>query len=362
MKTKSLILVIPGFFLLLTAMGQQNKPVITFTEKELNLGTVRESEGIITRDFQFSNTGKIPLIINDVKASCGCTVAEWPKEPVLPGRNGAIRVSFDPKKQNGSFSKNIQVSRNAVDPVVSLVLRGVVIPADVVEEVYKYAVGDIRLQTIYAAFGEIYKGQSSSYSIKVFNGSRDKPAVLSFLRIPPHLAVRFVPEVIDPQQEGTIEVAYKTEGMKDWDFVVDRLDLLVNGQVFPNNRINITANIREDFSKLTAAEMEASPRVEFDSQLFDFGTLAANAVVEHEFRITNTGKTDLFIRKVSASCGCTAVQPAKIQIKPGESTTIKAIFNAAGREGNQKKAITVITNDPRRSKSILWINGIVEKK
>jgi hypothetical protein len=105
--------------------------------------------------------------------------------------------------------------------------------------------------------------------------------------------------------------------------------------------------------------MEAAPRVEFDSQLFDFGSIAANTLVEHEFRLTNRGKSDLLIRKVSASCGCTAVQPAKIQIPPGESTTIKAVFNAAGREGNQKKAITVITNDPKRSRSILWINGIV---
>lgn len=83
--------------------------------------------------------------------------------------------------------------------------------------------------------------------------------------------------------------------------------------------------------------------------------------MEHAFKLTNNGKSNLYIRKVSASCGCTAAQPEKTVVAAGESTLIKATFNAAGREGNQKKAITVITSDPKRSKTILWINGIVSR-
>lgn len=342
--------------------GQNGKPSITFTEKEFDFGTIRESDGISIHDFKFTNTGKIPLIINEVKASCGCTVTEWPREPILPGKGGSIRLSYNPSKQSGSFNKTIQVSSNADMPLVTLAIKGVVIPSEKVEEVFKFSVGDIRLQTIYAAFGEIYKGKTSTYVIKVFNASHDKPARLSFRQVPAHIRVRMMPETIDPQQQGNIELEYLTSSLKDWDYVVDRLELLVNGTALPNNRISITANIREDFSQLTSADLEAAPRAEFDSHLFDFGTIDDKSSVSHDFKLTNSGKSDLFIRKVSASCGCTAVQPAKIQIKPGESTTIKAIFNASGREGNQKKAITVITNDPRRSKTILWINGIVEKR
>ncbi len=362
MKSIYSALTILGLLWLSTGFAQNNKPGIAFAEKEFNFGTFRESAGLITHDFQFTNTGRIPLLINEVKAACGCTVPEWPKEPILPGKSGIIKVSFNPAKQNGAFSKTIQVSSNADVPLVNLIVKGVVIPTQIVEDVYKFTVGEIRLETIYAAFGEIYKGQTSAYAIRVFNDSKDKPVTLSFRKIPSHLRIRFTPETIDPQQEGRIELEYVTADLKDWDYVVDRLDLLVNGLALPNNRISITANIKEDFSKLSSSDMEAAPRVEFDSQHFDFGSMVSDAVVEHEFKLTNTGKSDLFIRKVSASCGCTAVQPAKTQIIPGESTTIKVLFNAAGREGNQKKAITVITNDPKRSKAILWINGIVEKR
>ncbi|HJZ41696.1 MAG TPA: DUF1573 domain-containing protein [Bacteroidales bacterium] len=350
------------YFILTPALSaQQSKPVISFVEKEHNFGTLRESDGAVTHDFVFTNSGKIPLIVHDVKASCGCTSPEWPREPVLPGKSGTIRVSFNPKDRPGPFNKSILVNSNADLPSVALSVKGVVIPVDLVEEAYRFTVGELRLQTIYAAFGEIYKGNVADYIIKVYNTSKTKPARLSFPKVPAHLKITLVPEVIEPLQEGRIEIEYLSTVQKDWDYVVDRLAMLVNGQTLPNNRINITANIKEDFSKFSSGDMANAPRIAFDSTSFSFGMIGQDQVVEHEFKLTNSGKSNLYIRKVSASCGCTAVQPEKTVIEPGGSTSIKTVFNAAGREGNQKKAITVITNDPKRSRTILWINGVVTK-
>jgi hypothetical protein len=342
--------------------GQQVTPVITFTEKEFDFGTFRESEGVITHDFLFTNSGKVPLIINEVKASCGCTTPQWTRQPVLPGKTGTISVSFDPKARPGSFNKTIQVHSNADMPLVTLGIHGVVIPVDRVEDTYKFTIGPLRLQTVYASFGEVYRGSTAQFTIKVMNTSNDKPAQLSFKQLPPHLRAAMAPEVIDPQQEGRIVIDYVSSLQNNWDYAVDRVDLLINGQAFPNNRISVTANIKENFEDLTADDLEKAPVVEFDHTTYDFGTISPDKVVEHIFSLTNNGKSGLIIRKVSASCGCTAVQPAKTLVNPGESTSIKAVFNPAGREGNQKKAITVITNDPKRSKTILWINGIIEKK
>jgi len=341
--------------------GQEPKPVINFTEKVYDFGTFRESEGIVIHDFTFTNTGKAPLIINDVRASCGCTTPKWTREPVLPGKTGTIQVSFNPKSRPGSFNKTIQVSSNADVPSVTLAVQGVVIPVTKQEETYKYTAGTIRLQTIYAAFGEIYKGNTGEFSINVMNTSPDQPARLSFKQLPPHLRATMLPEVIEPQQEGKISIEYLSELQKDWDYVVDRVELLVNNRPVSGNRLSITANIKENFTALTTEDMALAPVVEYDRTTFDFGTISPGQVVEHVFTLTNSGKSDLLIRKVSASCGCTAVQPARNVISPGGSTEIKATFNSAGREGNQKKAITVITNDPKHSRTILWINGVVAK-
>lgn len=342
--------------------GQETKPVISFSQKEFDFGTFPESSGLVVHDFQFTNTGKVPLILNEVKASCGCTTPEWTKEPVLPGKSGNIRVTFNPKNRPGSFSKTIQVNSNADLPVVTLAIQGVVVPVEKMEDVYRFTVGPVRLQTIYAAFGEIYKGSTGKFSIKVMNTSHDTTVSLSFKQLPSYITVKMIPASLGPQQEGRIDMEYASALQNNWDYAVDRVDLLVNGKAAPNNRISITANIKENFQALSAEEMALAPVVEFTETTYDFGTTSPDKVIEHVFILKNTGKSNLYIRKVAASCGCTAVQPAKTTIAPGESTQIKTVFNPAGRDGNQKKAITVITNDPKRSKSILWLNGIVAQK
>jgi len=360
MKYNIITTVIFFHSLLLPAIAQSEKPVIKFSETEHDFGTIRESDGSRRYGFAFTNNGKTPLIVSNVKATCGCTATEWTREPVLPGKSGVIHVVFDPRKQSGAFRKSVVVTSNSADSPTPVYVKGVVIPTESFDDVYKFTTGPIRLDNIYVAFGEVFKGNSVTRQIKVYNSSTDQPAVVSFRQVPPHMTVRIVPEKLEPLQEGVIEIQYLSGQLKDWDYVVNRLELLVNGIAPQANRITVTANVREDFSALTAEELLHSPRVSIDSATHDFGLISDQQVVKHTFLLKNTGKSDLLIRKVSASCGCTAVQPAKTLVPPGSSSSIQTVFNPAGREGNQKKAITVITNDPRQSKIILWVKGTVQ--
>ena len=72
----------------------------------------------------FSNKGKTPLVIYDVKASCGCTVPTWPKAPIKPDGKSLIKVDFETKKQKGVFTKTIFVESNANEDVILLKLKG----------------------------------------------------------------------------------------------------------------------------------------------------------------------------------------------------------------------------------------------
>lgn len=81
----------------------------------------------------------------------------------------------------------------------------------------------------------------------------------------------------------------------------------------------------------------------------NFGDIKQGDVVSYDFKITNNGGDVLKIIDVRASCGCTAAQPDKKELKPGESTTIKVTFNSKGRKGAQVKTVRVITNDPEKS-------------
>ncbi|MBK9254367.1 MAG: DUF1573 domain-containing protein [Saprospiraceae bacterium] len=92
---------------------------IKFDNDTYDWGKVMDGESV-THIFKFTNTGKEPLIINNAKGSCGCTVPEWPKEPIAPGKTGEIKVVFDSKGKGAvggkDDSKRVTITANT-DPV-----------------------------------------------------------------------------------------------------------------------------------------------------------------------------------------------------------------------------------------------------
>lgn len=103
------------------------------------------------------------------------------------------------------------------------------------------------------------------------------------------------------------------------------------------------------------------PMVDFDKREFLFGNVQEGEVVKGSFVVKNTGKADLLLTSVRASCGCTVPKYTKEPIKPGESGIIDFSFNTKGRSGTQSKSITVKSNSEKETE-ILRIKGVVEKK
>ncbi len=109
---------------------------VTFAESEHDFGTVMDGEKI-THIFQFTNTGKEPLVISKAEGSCGCTVPDWPREPIAPGKGGEIKVVYDsrgkgaPKSDGGRMeSKRVTITANT-DPVNTyLTIKGTVVKPD----------------------------------------------------------------------------------------------------------------------------------------------------------------------------------------------------------------------------------------
>ena len=78
--------------------------------------------------FEFTNTGTEPLIIQNAKGSCGCTVPSWPKEPLAPGKTASITVKYDTKRP-GAINKSVTITSNATNtPVKVIRIKGNVLP------------------------------------------------------------------------------------------------------------------------------------------------------------------------------------------------------------------------------------------
>ncbi len=90
-----------------------------------NLGEFSVKKPVVSTEFTFTNVGNAPLVIHQVIASCGCTVPEYSKEPVLPGKKGKIKVTYDGSdKPIGYFKKSIIVRTNAKTPTSRLFIEG----------------------------------------------------------------------------------------------------------------------------------------------------------------------------------------------------------------------------------------------
>mgnify|MGYP005841969959 CR=1 FL=1 len=125
---KSLFLFLVCGFTTLGLHAQENQPVktdsIVFNKMVHDYGTITQgADG--NCEFKFTNKGKVPLVLNNVRASCGCTVADWPKEPIEPGKSGSIKVKYNTAIM-GSFNKSITVNSNAVNSMVRLSIKGTV--------------------------------------------------------------------------------------------------------------------------------------------------------------------------------------------------------------------------------------------
>jgi hypothetical protein len=333
------------------------------SETEHDFGKFKEEAGRQTFDFIVKNTGTDPLVIQNVVASCGCTTPEWTKQPIPAGGTGKVTAIYDPKDRPGTFNKTLTVYSNSKPEVTVLVIKGEVIPHEkTVEELFTFPVGSIRFESNHLAFTNVMKTEKKIRVMQVVNTS-DAPVKVEFIGLPAHLSLKANPETLKPGQKGLVEGTYDATKNAGWGNVNDMVKISLNGVTQENVYYYVSANLVEDFSSLSKADLENAPVFKVASTTVDLGKIKGNTQNEVEFKFTNTGKNDLILRYVRASCGCTAVQQGSqgVGIKAGQSSSIKATFNSGSYKGKVTKAIYVYTNDPKNSEVVLMLNADVEQ-
>jgi hypothetical protein len=101
-------------------------PKFDFEEITFDLGTVQSGESV-THEFKFKNSGDKDLIISQAKGSCGCTQPKYPKDPIAPGDEGVIKVTFNSTGISGQITKNITLIANTTPNTKVLTITGEVI-------------------------------------------------------------------------------------------------------------------------------------------------------------------------------------------------------------------------------------------
>ena len=121
---KKTVLVLFLGFVSLGIYAQEATAKIEFKSETIDYGEIdKGSDGV--RVFEFTNTGTAPLVISNVRSSCGCTIPKKPEEPIMPGKTGKIEVKYDTNRV-GPIRKAITVTSNADTPTKVLKIKGTV--------------------------------------------------------------------------------------------------------------------------------------------------------------------------------------------------------------------------------------------
>jgi len=128
---KRLVLMMMTLVMSICLASAQDKAKIEFDKTTHNFGAFSESSPVVTATFNFTNTGKAPLVIHQAVASCGCTVPEYTQEPIQPGKSGTIKVTYNGEgKLLGHFRKSVTLRTNAEPEITRLYIEGDMTPKE----------------------------------------------------------------------------------------------------------------------------------------------------------------------------------------------------------------------------------------
>lgn len=340
--------------LLIAGVVFAQQPVITFTKTTHDFGRINEADGRVTTIFEFKNEGMEPLVLSNVRASCGCTTPKWTKTPVEPGQTGSISVTYNPNGRPGKFQKTVTVTSNATEQTVKLYIKGEVIPK-AAKPVNKYPVkmGDLSLNAKAINFGTIYKGNNLTKSITYTNTTDQDLTVEVLTADGDPLVADASLTPVKKGQEGEIRINYDALKGKHYGPQTFYAYVVVNGkkQLTEEYKISLSVNVEEDFSKLTVQDKQNAPIAEVDKKV-DLGTIVPGKKIKKTINFRNGGVNPLLVRAIiNQSENLFRATATKTTVKSGKMAAIAIEINGmdngeALKPGDYHRTITLMTNDP----------------
>jgi archaellum component FlaF (FlaF/FlaG flagellin family) len=342
-----------------TLMAQ---PRIAFDKVQHDFGYIIWKQPATTT-FTFTNTGDQPLVISNVTTSCGCTLADWTKQPLAPGESGKVTTTFD-AGMTGRFRKSIGVYCNAATVPQYLTITGeVTMTEHDISSAYPHEVGMLRLDKDEIVFEDAQRGEHPTVELYIANHSSEVYTPI-LMHLPPYLRAEAVPERIGRNRTGKVIVTLDTEklpklGITTASVYVSRY---LGDKVSEANELKVSAVLLPDFSHMTPEQRANEPVVDLSETMIDVGEVAENKKVSHTVTVTNNGKGTLEIQDMQVLNASLGVQLKKRTVAPGASIKMKVTVTGrllAKAKGSMR--ILMITNDPEQPKSVIHVKATSKK-
>ena len=349
----------------LTAVAMMAQdPVITFEKTEHDFGKINEGDGRVSTVFTFKNEGMAPLVLSNVRASCGCTTPTWTKEPVEPGQTGTITVTYNPNGRPGRFQKTVTITSNATEPTKKVFIKGEVIPKQA-KPVNKYniAVGDLSMKTKVLDLGTVKKGETKQGELEYTNLTKEdhKVELATNSLTDAFLATQVSLAEVKPNEVGKFLFAFDSKSPKLYGQIEADMYVVVDGKksITEPFKLSVLANVVEDFSNLTIEQKQQSPIIEAENEQ-NAGTVKIGKTIKFAFPVRNSGVNPLEIRRAYSLDQALNIKAPKA-VKSGKKGTVTVEINPNGLEpGKYTREMVIITNDYLTPVKKIKVNFTVE--
>ena len=309
-------------------------------------------------EFQMKNEGNKPLLISDVKKSCGCTLVDYPRRSIAAGESFLVKMTYD-AKQMGSFVKQLLLYSNASEKPFMLTMQG-----KVVDEVshfsgnYDCTLGELKADVQDVEFDDVNRGDRPVQRIHIFNPTEQtlEPVIM---HLPSYLSVQVSPSKLAPHRSG--EVVFVLDSKKLRDFGLNQTSVYLGSRpgdkVSVDKEITVSAVLLPGFDEMTPEQKLNAPKIELSTSTLDLGKFDGKKKLKGEILVTNNGKSMLDIRSMQMFTMGLQVSLSKSKIQPGETVKLKVTAVAADLKNarSKKPRILMITNDPEMPKVVVNI-------
>ncbi len=355
---KRIITISLSLFISLTILAQKQGAKFQWDDTNWNWGKTVMEKGTIVHSYIFTNTGNAPLQILDVTPGCGCTVAEWTKTPVEPGKSGMVKATFNPKGKMGFNTKFITVKANTDPSAVSLILTGEVITQRTIDYKYTYQYGNLGVVTNNINIGKVKENNTDTFVIPLANTSNKTIRIKKIIK-QGNITVENYNASIAAEEELVLKFKYTP--IKPTIFGENKQEILMytNDDTLALKTFTITSFVEEDFSTLNAKQTKRSPKIILDKNVVQLGTVNDNETKTVTFNITNKGKDDLILRKFIKPFNCLSIVADKMIIKKKGTATLTVTYLPKDYVGIDEQIINIISNDPINSNIEIAIKSYV---